>query len=76
MSSQLEDVGDIEEHQLATDTASSKKKKKKSKKKRYPVPEPPPLLPPDVPVLKISRNKHWKYVSSYHVCHPSHRRGF
>lgn len=26
-----------------------------------------PSLPPELPVLRISRNKHWRYVSSFHV---------
>ncbi|TRM70472.1 hypothetical protein BD626DRAFT_533718 [Schizophyllum amplum] len=42
-------------------SANAKKKKKKSKKKAKPAaPEAAP------PVLCISRNKHWKYISSYH----------
>ncbi|KAI4527944.1 hypothetical protein K525DRAFT_164544, partial [Schizophyllum commune Loenen D] len=40
---------------------NAKKKKKKAKKKSKPAPpEPAPT------VLCISRNKHWKYISSYH----------
>jgi hypothetical protein len=52
-------------------TPAKKKKKKKPKKAK-----PPPVVIPAVPevsqepkqsVLCISRNKHWKYISSYHV---------
>lgn len=46
-------------------SAAKKKKKKKAKKKAKetkPRPEPAPL-----PALCISRNKHWRYISSYHV---------
>ncbi len=43
-----------------TPTSVQKKKKKKKSKK---------LADKDCsPVLCISRNKHWRYISSYHVC--------
>jgi hypothetical protein len=52
---------------------TTKKKKKKKPKK----PKPSPLMTPATPaagtqdikqtVLCISRNKHWRYISSYHV---------
>ena len=57
-----------------TSAAAKKKKKKKSKKsnktKEGPTPSPTPA--PTVeenqpPPLYISRNKHWKYISSFHV---------
>lgn len=66
-------VDDDPEVLLETIAPSVKKKKRKPKKKK---PEaavalldaaPPPPLPAP-PVLRISRNKHWKYISSYHVC--------
>ena len=57
-----------------TVVAQKKKKKKKPKKsskakaeantKPIEDDEPSPL------VLRISRNKHWRYISSYHVCLP------
>jgi hypothetical protein len=55
------------EENLEDAPAKKKKKKKKAKKKAKaaagaPAPEdtgPPPLC--------ISRNKHWRYISSYHV---------
>jgi hypothetical protein len=46
---------------------SCQKKKKKKKKKQSKVKETPALEEPRPPVLCISRNKHWKYISSYHV---------
>lgn len=53
----------------------SKKKKKKKSKKASKQSEPPQAHNSDgkPPVLSISRNKHWKYISSYHVslCLPS-----
>lgn len=55
--------------------STNKKKKKKSGKKKptttgiSPVIDEPNI--PETPVLRISRNKHWKYVSSYHVSHLS-----
>jgi len=61
-----------------TDALSSnlnkKKKKKKSKKPKRkdgvpPIPSPQPEY--RQPVICISRNKHWKYISSYHVRHLS-----
>lgn len=58
-----------------TTTTSKKKKKKKSKKSAKPKGEPStkPVTEDDEPgplVLRISRNKHWRYISSYHVCRP------
>jgi hypothetical protein len=57
-----------------TTTTAKKKKKKKSKKSAKSKGEPnaKPLVEDDEPspqVLRISRNKHWRYISSYHVCH-------
>ncbi|KAH9980606.1 hypothetical protein BJV74DRAFT_855962 [Russula compacta] len=54
-----------------TTTTSKKKKKKKSKKSAKSTNEPniKPLAEDDEPgplVLRISRNKHWRYISSYH----------
>lgn len=55
-------------------TASKKKKKKKSKKTSKAKatsdrPKQPSPGDEDRPsVLCISRNKHWRYISSYHVC--------
>lgn len=57
-----------------TTTTSKKKKKKKSKKsaKSKGEPDAKPLIEeeeePSPQVLRISRNKHWRYISSYHVC--------
>jgi hypothetical protein len=53
---------------------NKKKKKKKSKKPKCKDGVPAVLGPQAIPehpqlVLCISRNKHWKYISSYHVCH-------
>jgi hypothetical protein len=53
---------------------NKKKKKKKSKKPKckdgVPVIPGPQTIPEHrQPVLCISRNKHWKYISSYHVRH-------
>ena len=58
-----------------TTTTAKKKKKKKSKKSTKPKGEPnvKPLADDDESgplVLRISRNKHWRYISSYHVCPP------
>lgn len=58
-----------------TTTTAKKKKKKKSKKSAKSKGEPnaKPLVgeddEPSPQVLRISRNKHWRYISSYHVCH-------
>lgn len=59
-----------------TTTTAKKKKKKKSKKSAKSKSEPnvKPLTEDDEPgplVLRISRNKHWRYISSYHVCSPT-----
>ena len=57
-------------------TTTKKKKKKKSKKSAKSKGEPrvkPLTEDDDEPgplVLRISRNKHWRYISSYHVCLP------
>lgn len=54
-------------------TQQKKKKKKKSKKPKSKETNIPPVLSkPEAedqrpPVLCISRNKHWRYISSYHV---------
>jgi hypothetical protein len=54
---------------------SKKKKKKRSKKKAKDTDSKHSVTVEDVqdeddvrPPLCISRNKHWKYISSYHVC--------
>lgn len=61
----------------STSTAAKKKKKKKAKKSNKAKdattsPPPPPTPTPATeenqpPPLYISRNKHWKYISSFHV---------
>ena len=57
-----------------TTTITSKKKKKKRSKrsaKSKSEPNSKPLTEDDEHgplVLRISRNKHWRYISSYHVC--------
>ena len=55
-------------------TSHKPKRKKKKKATKTPSSDASPALPrrpgPDAdrpPVLCISRNKHWKYISSYHV---------
>ena len=58
-----------------TTTTSKKKKKKKSKKSAKTKGEPStkPVTEDDESgplLLRISRNKHWRYISSYHVCRP------
>ena len=55
-------------------TVAQKKKKKKKPKKRSKAKSEAntkPSIEDDEPsplVLRISRNKHWRYISSYHVC--------
>jgi hypothetical protein len=55
-------------------TVAQKKKKKKKPKKRSKAKaeaNAKPSIEDDEPsplVLRISRNKHWRYISSYHVC--------
>ena len=55
-------------------TVAQKKKKKKRPKKRSKAKaeaNTQPSIEDDEPsplVLRISRNKHWRYISSYHVC--------
>src|SRR5271170_419871 len=65
------------EEDIAEDIASTPTKKKKKKKPKKA--KPPPVVIPPVPevsqeskqsMLCISRNKHWKYISSYHVSRP------
>src|ERR1700735_1805385 len=57
-------------------TVAQKKKKKKKPKKRSKVKAEANFKPsveddePSPLVLRISRNKHWRYISSYHVCLP------
>ena len=51
---------------------SAKKKKKKPKKKKAKTPnleDDLSELLTHMPTLRIARNKHWRYVSSYHVCY-------
>jgi hypothetical protein len=63
---------------LAGDTTTTTKKKKKKKSKKSTKSKSEPIVQPlteddDEPgplVLRISRNKHWRYISSYHVCLP------
>jgi hypothetical protein len=62
---------------LAEDTTTAPKKKKKKKPKKSTKSKGElnvkPLTEDDDPgplVLRISRNKHWRYISSYHVCLP------
>ena len=57
------------------DAAVAQKKKKKPKKSPKAKAEAniKPSIEDDEPsplVLRISRNKHWRYISSYHVCLP------
>jgi hypothetical protein len=73
-SSPLDDTSPLVED---TTTTTKKKKKKKSKKSTKSKGEPSvkPLTEEDDDepgplVLRISRNKHWRYISSYHVCLP------
>ncbi|SRR6266436_4084774 len=73
MSPPLDDTSPLAED---TTTTAKKKKKKKSKKstKSRGEPSAKPLAENDAEpgplVLRISRNKHWRYISSYHVCLP------
>jgi hypothetical protein len=68
--SPLDDTSPIVED---TTTTTKKKKKKKPKKSTKSKGEPSvkPLTEdedePSPLVLRISRNKHWRYISSYHV---------
>ncbi len=62
---------------LVEDTTTTKKKKKKKSKKSTKSKGEPSVKPltedddePGPLVLRISRNKHWRYISSYHVCLP------
>lgn len=63
------------EEQIPTSTGPKKKKKKKSKKSaktKEAAAAAAKASPEDLelnrpPVLCISRNKHWRYISSYHV---------
>jgi len=48
-------------------TTQKKKKKKRSKKSTHKSPTSDAGNEGRSPVLCISRNKHWKYISSYHV---------
>src|SRR6266849_74215 len=72
-SSPLDDTSTLIED---TTTTTKKKKKKKTKKSTKSKGEPsvkPLTEDDDEPgplVLRISRNKHWRYISSYHVCLP------
>ena len=66
-------VPDATEEERQVPTTTQKKKKKKSKKspkaKEAATTGPKTDSPLDrPPVLCISRNKHWRYISSYHVC--------
>jgi hypothetical protein len=59
-------------HAGAPPNLNKKKKKKKSKKAKCKdggpaIPGPQTIPEHRQPVLCISRNKHWKYISSYHV---------
>lgn len=69
--SPVPDATEEERRQVPTTTQKKKKKKtKKSLKAKDAATTGPktdsPLDRP--PVLCISRNKHWRYISSYHVC--------
>jgi len=74
-------AGDDETATAPSISAAAKKKKKKKAKKPNKAkeaatsPVPPPTPTPTVeenqpPPLYISRNKHWKYISSFHVRFP------
>ena len=70
-------LGDVSPLVEDATTTTKKKKKKKSKKSTKSKGEPsvkPLTEDDDEPgplVLRISRNKHWRYISSYHVCLPT-----
>jgi hypothetical protein len=71
----LDDVNGNQPFSETLPTARKKKKKKKSKKsaKTKDVDSAPTKAEPSdlngrPPILCISRNKHWRYISSYHVC--------
>lgn len=73
----VEDDATTTETPPLTSAPAKKKKKKKSKKsnKAKDAPAPPPTPAPTIeenqpPPLYISRNKHWKYISSFHVRTP------
>ena len=58
---------------LAQSPPQKKKKSKKSTKSKGEPSVKPLTEDDDEPgplVLRISRNKHWRYISSYHVCLP------
>jgi hypothetical protein len=73
----------LENDEQDTSLSSQKKKKKKKPKKSPKAKEAAAALKakaqdvpePDTrpPALCISRNKHWRYISSYHVCAIYHR---
>ena len=74
------DDATVEATAPTTSAAAKKKKKKKAKKPNKakeaatsPAPPPTPTLAVEEnqpPPLYISRNKHWKYISSFHVRFP------
>jgi hypothetical protein len=62
----------VEEDATVTQKKKKKKKPKKSSKAKAEA-NSKPSIEDDEPsplVLRISRNKHWRYISSYHVCLP------
>lgn len=64
----LDDVPDMP---ASVQKKKKKKKAKKSSKAKEPAnagPKSPEPFDGRPPVLCISRNKHWRYISSYHVC--------
>lgn len=67
-----DDVEEDNNEDIST-TTPKKKKKKKPKKPKAKLTAIPvePIAEVKQPVLCISRNKHWRYISSYHVRNPS-----
>jgi len=71
----IPDEGESVCQKAAEDGGATATKKKKKKKSRKPKPSPPVVPATSVgamvdvkqSVLCISRNKHWRYISSYHV---------
>jgi hypothetical protein len=69
-SSPLDDTSTLVEDTTATTKKKKKKKPKKSTKSKGEPSVKPLTEDDDEPgplVLRISRNKHWRYISSYHV---------
>lgn len=71
----LNDNEDLAEIMPSSQKKKKKKKPKKSAKAKEAALKAKTPAPSDLdgrpPVLCISRNKHWRYISSYHVCSTS-----